>query len=102
MRCIRRRRIGTRLLLTLELVQRLLRGQRHDGDLAVQRLLRQAVHAEPHARLGAHRDGAEALGLAIGTVLEELDLLEVVHADLRHRGQDVLVGGPLEARARKH
>lgn len=91
---IRWRWIRPRFLLALKLVQRLLRGQRHHRHLPVQRLLGQSVHAQPHARLGAHRDGAEALGLAIGAVLEELDLLEVVHADLRHRVQDVLVGGP--------
>lgn len=87
--------VGPCLLLALELVQRLLRGQCHHGHLSVKGLLRHTVHAETHARLGTHGDGTEALGLTIGAILEELDLLEVVDADLRHCVQDVLVGGPL-------
>ena len=65
--------------------------------LAVQLLLAQLLHAGLVAALGADEDHAEALRLAVDAVLVELDVEQVVDADLAARLVDVGVGGPLAA-----
>ena len=75
-------------------MESLLGGVRHHGLLAVQLLLGQIVHHFPHARLAPHTDAAEALALAVGSVLVELHFQEVSHPEALDIVLDVLVCGP--------
>lgn len=84
----------SRFLLAFKLVQRLFRGQRHDRILAVKFLLRKSLHHVAHAILRAQRNHTETLGLSVGTVLEEFDLLEIINAHVTNHVRNVLIRRP--------
>lgn len=95
---------GTRLLLTgrhwpcfalaLELIQRLLSGERNHRRLAVYFAFREAIHHHSHAALSAQTDYAKAFALTVLALLEEFHLVKIAHAHLTDGVRDVLVGGP--------
>lgn len=81
--------------LTFKVAQGLFGGWCHDRALAVYLFLWQQFQTETHARLRTQRHYAEALGLAVGSVLEELHLVEVVNTDVVDSIRYILIRCPL-------
>lgn len=63
--------------------------------------LGEPVHDHPEGLVWAERYDAEPLGLSIGPILEELDVLEVGDANVGDGVSDILVRRPLKTGAPK-
>lgn len=62
----------------------------------MQIFLWQTIHAQAHTRFRCKRNQTKALGLAVGTILKEFNVLKIGYANFVTNIVDVLVCGPLK------